>query len=157
MHLFPKTFTQSFVKQMLCPIFHCNCSLVRKKPHCSLPPLLPSRVVLRFWSPRDLAFYIPGIPTSVPPRLLIIAACSLHNHFTAREERGSPSEGRKMRHVWLEKKNLMEIVELLWILHRDREQRFIMMRAWAGKTSVRFFLSLRLFLFNNRKTSHKRE
>lgn len=52
---------------------------------------LPLRELLRFWSQKDLAFCIPGIPTSVPPRLLIIAACSLHNHFTARGDRGNPS------------------------------------------------------------------
>ena len=59
---------------------------------------LPLGVLLRFWSQKDLAFCIPGIPTSVPPRLLIIAACALHNHSTARGDRGSPSAA--MRLIW---------------------------------------------------------
>lgn len=81
--------------------------------HCSSSPPPLYRVVLRFWSQKDLAFCIPSIPTSVPPRLLIIAACSLHNHFTAREHRGSSSDwGTNMRHVWL---GLMEIVEIPWL------------------------------------------
>lgn len=58
-----------------------------------LPPSLPrsllppSRVVSRVWSQRDLALYIPGIPARVPPRLLIIASCSLSLHTEERAAR----------------------------------------------------------------------
>lgn len=86
--------------KMPCNIYiyiYFNSSLVTIK--LIAVPLLPLPVWFYALDPKDLAFYIPGIPTSVPPRLLIIAACSLHNHFTAREDRGSPSGGMKMRHV----------------------------------------------------------
>lgn len=57
-----------------------------KAPCSSLLP--PPAWFLCFWCPRDLAFDIPGIPTAVPPQLLIITACFPRSHFKAKEQRG---------------------------------------------------------------------